>query len=43
MSFELQAANYFTSHTPYPVIEKGAIAYVKKFELVTGKKLRELK
>jgi hypothetical protein len=41
--FELQAANYFTSHTPYPVIEKGAIAYVKKFELVTGKKLRELK
>ena len=40
--FELQAANYFARHTPFPVVEKGSKAFVKTFEEMTGEKLRKL-
>lgn len=40
--FELQAANYFTQHTKFPVIEEGGKAFVKKFKFVTGKKVPKL-
>lgn len=39
--FELQAANYFTRHTTFPVVEKGSKAFVKTFQQVTNTKLRK--
>ena len=37
--FELQAANYFTKHTNFPVVIEGSKAFVKTFQQVTNKKL----
>ncbi len=40
---ELQACNWFTRHTPYPVLEKASAAFVKKSRELSGKKISKVK
>ena len=39
--FELQAANYFTRHTTYPIIQEMGKAIIKKTEFIMGKKIKK--
>ena len=41
MNLNLQAANYFTRHTTYPIIQEMGKAIIKKTEFIIGKKIKK--